>query len=388
MTDFILIPLRNINKEIIAYTKISSDYLQYDRITKEKYDEICRIKWHLSDGYARNGILGRLNRVVMGACKNDMVVDHINRDKLDNTSSNLRFATGSQNSQNKEKRGKTSQFRGVSFDKDNNKWRCAFIINNTKKTWSFDSEKHAAYWYDTVASKEGYMTNGIEKPSDFEEPKERNTKLLPIGVYKKGDKFFVQYKNKYIGIYETIEEASSVYEELLQKDKDLKNQNITIERNKNNQLVIFTSKNEEIIVSDENYMDLVKYKWHINNRGYVYGKVNNKLISMHKHVLNNNNPNLVVDHINGIKYDNRIENLRVVSKSTNNHNILKKQSTSSKYRGVCLEKKTGKFYACIYKNGKQHYLGYFENEEKAAEAYNKKALELYGTESKLNIICI
>ena len=54
----------------------------------------------------------------------DELVDHINGDKLDNRRSNLRIATRSQNNANKGKRkGTSSKFKGVSWDKKRNKWK-------------------------------------------------------------------------------------------------------------------------------------------------------------------------------------------------------------------------------------------------------------------------
>lgn len=62
------------------------------------------------------------------------------------------------------------------------------------------------------------------------------------------------------------------------------------------------------------------------------------------------------------------------------------KNTSSKYVGVCFDKKASKWMAYITKNKKQYILGYFYNENEAAKARNEKALELYGPDAKLNII--
>jgi hypothetical protein len=64
----------------------------------------------------------RLHRFVMGA-EEGQIVDHINQNKLDNRRSNLRFATKSTNAANsKTQSNNTSGFRGVSFQKNVNKW--------------------------------------------------------------------------------------------------------------------------------------------------------------------------------------------------------------------------------------------------------------------------
>ncbi|NQF14662.1 hypothetical protein HPY31_12145 [Brevibacillus sp. HB1.3] len=59
---------------------------------------------------------------------------------------------------------------------------------------------------------------------------------------------------------------------------------------------------------------------------------------------------------------------------------------TSKYRGVCLNKDTGKFLVQIYDTKKRIRIGEYETEEEAALAYNQKAIELKGNKAKLNVI--
>jgi len=68
-----------------------------------------------------------------------------------------------------------------------------------------------------------------------------------------------------------------------------------------------------------------------------------------------------LDHINQIRYDNRIENLRVLS---HQHNMWNKKS-----KGCYWNKKLSKWQSCIGVNYKQIHLGYFEKEEDAKQAY-------------------
>lgn len=57
----------------------------------------------------------------------------------------------------------------------------------------------------------------------------------------------------------------------------------------------------------------------------------------------------------------------------------------SKYYGVRFDKRTKKIFSSIISNGKQFWLGYFENDIDAAKAYDNKAKELYGNNySRLN----
>lgn len=82
-----------------------------------------------------------------------------------------------------------------------------------------------------------------------------------------------------------------------------------------------------------------------------------------------------LDHINGIKTDNRIENLRVATVSQNNVN-KKTGKNKTGFKGVCIERK--KFKASIRINKKSKHIGYFATAEEAHKAYIKMAKTIYG----------
>jgi TATA-box binding protein (TBP) (component of TFIID and TFIIIB) len=82
----------------------------------------------------------------------------------------------------------------------------------------------------------------------------------------------------------------------------------------------------------------------------------------------------VVDHINDFKTDNRAENLQLVSQRFNSYKTQGKYS--SKFKGVYFNKPSKKWIAAIYKNGKNNYLGCFEDEKDASEAYQSALLTL------------
>lgn len=95
----------------------------------------------------------------------------------------------------------------------------------------------------------------------------------------------------------------------------------------------------------------------------------------------------ILDHINRIKTDNRIENLRPSSYTFNAVNKVKYKNTTSKYKGVHWLSKSKTWRAVInLPNRKTVFLGHFKNEEEAALAYNKKAKELFGDIAVLNSI--
>jgi hypothetical protein len=82
-----------------------------------------------------------------------------------------------------------------------------------------------------------------------------------------------------------------------------------------------------------------------------------------------------IDHINGIKNDNRLCNLRVVTNKQNHENRGAQKNNTSGFKGVT--KRGNKFISQIMHNRKQHYLGIFETAEQASNVYKQKAQELF-----------
>jgi len=93
-------------------------------------------------------------------------------------------------------------------------------------------------------------------------------------------------------------------------------------------------------------------------------------------------PNCQIDHINGIRSDNRILNLREASSAQNRQNQTEfKRNNSSGYLGVYLDKNTCLFVAKIKVDKKQMYIGSYHTAEDAHEAYRheKARLHPFGT---------
>jgi hypothetical protein len=92
-----------------------------------------------------------------------------------------------------------------------------------------------------------------------------------------------------------------------------------------------------------------------------------------------------IDHIDRIKLNNDVSNLRELNNSQNQHNRdkLKKRKgkkTSSKYKNVIWDKKSNKWRARVRLNYKLISLGFFDDEDEAGQAVNNFYLEnnLYG----------
>jgi len=71
---------------------------------------------------------------------------------------------------------------------------------------------------------------------------------------------------------------------------------------------------------------------------------------------------ITIDHINGCRTDNRIENLRSVTLAENNQNIVRK------YNNITHDKRYGTYYVNIVVYGRHIYAGAFKDKQDAIEA--------------------
>jgi len=106
-------------------------------------------------GYPTKGKGKTLHHVIMGKPIKGQVVDHINRDKLDNRRSNLRFVNAKDNARNiSMQKNNTSGYRGVWFRKDTEKWVANIKVDYIKISLGcYTSKEKAAIAYNNAAKK-------------------------------------------------------------------------------------------------------------------------------------------------------------------------------------------------------------------------------------------
>lgn len=88
-------------------------------------------------------------------------------------------------------------------------------------------------------------------------------------------------------------------------------------------------------------------------------------------------PALFIDHVNGIRSDNRIINLREATRKQNGENMTLTLRNKSGYRGVSWSKSLKKWVAQVGHHGGVHYIGAFDVVEDAAQAALKARNELF-----------
>jgi hypothetical protein len=113
-----------------------------------------------------------------------------------------------------------------------------------------------------------------------------------------------------------------------------------------------------------------------------------KPLRMHRIVMGCDDSTIKIDHINGNRLDNRKSNLRFCNNQQNCFNMAqgarKNQKSTSKFKGVYYDKKRNLWTSAIMKDYSNHFLGRFESEVQAANAYNIAAKNMFGIYASLN----
>lgn len=112
----------------------------------------------------------------------------------------------------------------------------------------------------------------------------------------------------------------------------------------------------------------------MNRLGYNAGSLNRKAVLAHRVIwkLWHGEDPQEIDHINGIRSDNRISNLRSVDRGENMKNKKTRKDSPLGLTGIST--RNGKFRAVIRNNGTLHYLGTFPNIDDAIEVRNAASL--------------
>lgn len=394
-------------------------------VDEEDFNRINEHKWSLSPfGYAvtsdkRKTI--RMHRMIMNCLPSDPMIDHRDRDRLNNRKDNLRHATAKQNAQNREltTSTKTSKYLGVSLKKDNKTkpWRAC---SGSVDIGSYKTEEAAAYAYDLFALEEygeGAKINGVEKPDHFEEwvssrPTVRydpDGNELPSGI-----NWDAQQKKYKVSVraegppgtdakdyrcgkkFTHLHEALTILNQLnTKRDLDWENyrKKRTITRNADGCAVIYAANGDqpvEVMLDDDVWYHASEISWYFRKKdGYIETNTTaaNSFRSMSHYVLKQSPPaGKQAHYVNGNKLDNRRANIILTTKSSSQHGKRKAEGTSSIYSGVTYLPESKRWKAGVSKDGKIYDAGQYEDQNMAAYAKKQLAIKLYGDQAKFEEI--
>jgi hypothetical protein len=91
----------------------------------------------------------------------------------------------------------------------------------------------------------------------------------------------------------------------------------------------------------------------------------------------------MIDHANGDWRDNRLSNLRIATRSENAANSGPPRTNTSGFKGVCWDKRAGKWLAQISHQRAHYWLGHFSTAQEAHNAYRAAALRFFGEFARL-----
>jgi len=145
-------------------------------------------------------------------------------------------------------------------------------------------------------------------------------------------------------------------------------------------------------VDDEDFDELNQYRWFSHKdkeRGTAYawrhqylGVRKYGMVKMHQQILGIKG----IDHKDRDGLNNQRFNIRPCTNGQNQMNARPRHGCSSRFKGVSYHNQNDRWRATIVLNGKQHSLGCYSTQEAAALAYNKKAVELFGSFARPNVI--
>lgn len=115
-----------------------------------------------------------------------------------------------------------------------------------------------------------------------------------------------------------------------------------------------------------------------SGRGYLGIRINRRAYYAHRLAwlyVHGAWPAQDIDHVNGVRSDNRLANLREATRSQNLANTRPRRSAP---KGTWLHRETGKWCAAITVNGRLRHLGLFASRDDAHAAYAAAANQHFG----------
>lgn len=138
-----------------------------------------------------------------------------------------------------------------------------------------------------------------------------------------------------------------------------------------------SNTNKDFFFDKQDFPKVSQYTWREDKCGYIVTDIKGtRSVRLHRLLLDY--PNILVDHKNGDIKDNRRCNLRIADYHQNQMNRRVGSNSLTGYKGVTYRKDRGNYFARISKDGKNYYLGTFQNIEDAIRARHNAEEKLFG----------
>ena len=374
-------------------------------VSAEDYDKLSKYKWHMdADGYIRSTINRntiKMHRYILNVSNPNVIVDHINKIRHDNRRENIRLSNGSKNAQNRSigKNKKSSKYRGVTYHTSMKKYRARLILNKKSIYMGlFKNEIDAAKAVDMyLVHNKGFDHIPLNFPQKREKylkktfkpyQSKKINKTIYRGLTKRKNgrcdvTIRINKKDIRIGSSHDLSEAAKMWDMYVvdnniphrklnfpddypdYEPKIIKTKCEPINDDDTVRLLLDQYPNDFIIIDKEDY-DRVKYYMWSFAKGYVCGYINGKNIRIHRFLTNTTNDDIIIDHIDNNKLNNKKENLRISDSGKNARNKKKKQNTKYKYFGVSFDDNNWK--SSVNFCGIYIWIGYRDSEIHAARA--------------------
>lgn len=379
-------------------------------VSEIDYDLISEYKWRQNkNGYARGNVDGIsismhlfIMKQIISSISKNKIVDHINRNRLDNRRENLRLVDYIINGQNRgiSKRKESSKYKCVYYDKNCKKYVAKTDIgSNEKSIWLglYENEIDAAEAFDMYLVHNNYDHVQLNFPDKYEEylkreyvPYKKNKLSNYVGVTKRSKNTYraqIRIDGELIYIKNSSEqiECANAYDKYI-VDNNVPGKKLNFPENypmydpnsviktqcekTNNKnivrLILNSVPEEEVLIDKEDYDNVKYYAWCLSD-GYVATKQN---IRLHHFVMKITDKHVLIDHIDSNPLNNCKNNLRISDTYKNSRNRSKKVNALSKYLGVGFDKRREKWTSKIEYNYEKISLGYYITEIYAARAHD------------------
>jgi hypothetical protein len=387
-------------------------------VSKRDYDDISNRKWSQNiGGYAVGTFKNKttkMHSLIMKPTPGE-VVDHINGNKLDNRRTNLRITTVQKNTQNKRVAvsKQTSTYRGVFYHKKQKKYNAHMLIDGKRiNIGAYDTEIEAATardWYvvnnDLDHIQLNFPDNDYANMELTLSIRNKTSNYIGVTYSKQKEKYIasckINGKATYLMSSKSAVDCAKAYDKCI-VDNDIPHKTLNFPDDyptytRYSQIKTLSEYFDEttvrLLIGDEtlyclidkdDYDKIKNYKWYIVDTSYIRASINNKSMLLHRFLMDAKK-NIIIDHIDSDKLNNKRNNLLLSDNSRNGKNKKKMDGCTSKYLGVHFWKAKNKWRAQIFHNGKRIYIGINASEKRMARKRDLYVLTFFvGEGYKLN----